>query len=400
MNGKRIAVIGAGPVGLEAALYGAHLGYDVRVFEAGRVGEHLMLWGHVRLFSPFALNHSPLGAAAIVAAGGRLPESTAYTTGREHVESYLEPLARTPALAGRVRERVVVRQIGRERIGKAGLSGAGRAAYPFRLLLDGPAGEAIETADVVIDASGTYGQPNWMGDGNVPALGERRLRARIDYALVDPRGADRPRFEGRRTLVVGSGHSAATALDALLGLDGVSIVWATRHPGRAPYAVHPEDPLPERDRLARLGNALAAGSDPRVTFHDATVVDRLEEHGEQLAVELRGPGGADVVVVDRVLSHVGFSPDNSLYRELQVHECYASFGPMSLAAALLGEGGDCLSQTPKGPESLANPEPEFFLLGAKSYGRNTSFLVRIGIAQVRDVFRLIERRPALDLYAA
>ncbi len=29
-----IAIIGAGPIGLEAALYGRYLGYDVRLFDA------------------------------------------------------------------------------------------------------------------------------------------------------------------------------------------------------------------------------------------------------------------------------------------------------------------------------------------------------------------------------
>ncbi len=37
----RIAVIGAGPLGLEAALYGRYLGYDVQVFEQGDVAAAL-----------------------------------------------------------------------------------------------------------------------------------------------------------------------------------------------------------------------------------------------------------------------------------------------------------------------------------------------------------------------
>src|SRR5207302_9710762 len=61
MAPSRIAVLGAGPVGLEAALYAATLGLPVTVFDAGRVGEHLRQWGHVRLFSPFGLNSTPLG---------------------------------------------------------------------------------------------------------------------------------------------------------------------------------------------------------------------------------------------------------------------------------------------------------------------------------------------------
>jgi hypothetical protein len=63
---------------------------------------------------------------------------------------------------------------------------------------------------------------------------------------------------------------------------------------------------------------------------------------------------------------------------------------MKLAAALLGaSGGDCLAMPATGPETLTNPEPGFFLLGAKSYGRNSQFVLRTGWAQVDDVMGLI-----------
>ena len=51
-------------------------------------------------------------------------------------------------------------------------------------------------------------------------------------------------------------------------------------------------------------------------------------------------------------------------------------------------------------EALTNPEPDFFILGAKSYGNRSNFLIRNGLDQVREVFALIERQPQLDLYAA
>jgi len=98
-------------------------------------------------------------------------------------------------------------------------------------------------------------------------------------------------------------------------------------------------------------------------------------------------GDAEDVEVDRVLALNGGVGDHALYRQLQVHECYATSGPMNLAAALLGEaGGDCLAAGSHGPETLRNPEPGFFILGAKSYGRNSQFLLRIGWQQVDDVF--------------
>ncbi len=81
---------------------------------------------------------------------------------------------------------------------------------------------------------------------------------------------------------------------------------------------------------------------------------------------------------------------------------------MKLAAALLaatgagveeegaeGAGGaaDCLALGGFGPEVLKNPEPNFFILGMKSYGRNSAFLLRTGYEQIRDVLGLLAGRP-------
>ena len=47
-----LAVIGAGPIGLEAASVALDLGFDVHLFERGEVGAHPLGWGHVRMFTP------------------------------------------------------------------------------------------------------------------------------------------------------------------------------------------------------------------------------------------------------------------------------------------------------------------------------------------------------------
>ena len=108
------------------------------------------------------------------------------------------------------------------------------------------------------------------------------------------------------------------------------------------------------------------------------------------------PGKERRFEVDRVLALVGYRPDLSLFRELQIHLCYASEGPMALAAAILGaQGSDpasgkgCLDQVAHGPESLKNPEPDFYVLGAKSYGRNPNFLLSLGHRQIEDVMTLL-----------
>jgi hypothetical protein len=104
--------------------------------------------------------------------------------------------------------------------------------------------------------------------------------------------------------------------------------------------------------------------------------------------------------VDRIVANVGYRPDNRLWSELQVHECYATGGPMKLAAALTAEtSADCLDQKSCGPQALLNPEPDFYVLGAKSYGRNSKFLISVGLEQIRDLFTILADRAELDLYA-
>ena len=84
-------------------------------------------------------------------------------------------------------------------------------------------------------------------------------------------------------------------------------------------------------------------------------------------------------------------------RELQVQTCWATEGTYPLAASLLGEAGaDCLTTPAFGAETLLHPEPGFFTLGMKSYGRAPNFLLRTGYEQVASVFDWLERkaRPA------
>ena len=61
-----------------------------------------------------------------------------------------------------------------------------------------------------------------------------------------------------------------------------------------------------------------------------------------------------------------------------------------VAASLVG-GGDCLAQRASGDATLLSPEPGLFILGMKSYGRASSFLLRLGHQQVEAVIRLLDQ---------
>jgi thioredoxin reductase len=408
----RIAILGAGPIGLEAALYARFLGYDVDIYERGRVCENLERWGHVRLFSPFGMNCSTLGLAAVRAQDEKYqpPSDDAILTGRELIERYLRPLAQTDLLADSLHEQTEVVAVGRPGPLKQELVGSEeRIDYDFRLLLRAADGtEQTASCDVVIDTTGVFGNPNWMGQGGIPAVGELRLRDQIEYGLPDILGDGRKHYADKHVLVVGSGYSAATNVAALAELaksaSQTRITWVTRDPlgehPSGPVCEFPDDRLAERARLASQANALAADSGSPVRHLPGTMIDRVErkEASGEFSLHLLGTHAGELTV-DRIIANVGFRPDNRLYAELQVHECYATGGPMKLAAALLGENSaDCLDQPATGAETLITPEPDFYILGAKSYGRHSRFLITVGLEQIRELFTVIGDRPDLNLY--
>ena len=376
-----IAIIGAGPVGIEAALQAELRGHRAILLEAGpEAASSIAAWGHVRLFTPWRMNTSKLGRARL----GDPPELSGedFPTGAELRERYLLPLAASLDLRPGRR----VRRVGRHHLGKGDqLGSTARSAEPFRLLIDGPEGEELVDAQVVIDCSGTWGDPAPCGPGGMEVRGERELRARSLVRHGPVAVAD---LAGARVLLIGDGASAITQLQALLDLEpAASISWLTpteRGPG---FSSPTRDPLPGRAALYEAGRAART----RVDFRPGAWVSRFEVNHEEVKVFLED---GDWLEVDQVLCCTGFRPDHHLTRELQVHVCWGTEGPMKLAAHLLatrgGGGGDCLAApSPGDAEILRAPEPGFFVLGAKSFGRRSDFLMETGFEQVGEVMRLL-----------
>lgn len=415
---SRVAIIGAGPIGLEAALLARQLGHEVQVFEKGRVAENVLDWGHVRLFSPFGMNSSEWGRGALAKRLGpdALPCDEDLLSGREFAERYLIPLSQLPEVAGRIHEQCQVLSINRRHFSKTtGIGSADRGTEPFQLLINQLNEERVELADVVLDCSGTYPHHNWLGDGGQPCVGERHGLSASHYRLPVIRETE---FGDRIVLVIGSGFSAATSVVTLADLakrhPHTKVVWlAKSQPGQGgsagPLARVRNDPLVARDQLATKANELAslgqftrassteAKPHPVVWFADVAIKSLNPTQTCQdfsgFDVELdwsramgQGSNPPPRLTVDRIIANVGYRPDRSIYEELHVHECYATQGPIKLAAKLLGETSpDCLAQTSHGSDVLKNPEPNFFILGSKSYGRNSNFLMRVGIEQAREV---------------
>jgi cation diffusion facilitator CzcD-associated flavoprotein CzcO len=392
----RVAILGAGPVGLEAALAAADAGWPFTVYEsAPQVGGNVRRWGHVRLFTPWTMNVSDRMARHLRAAGMPVPGGGAsYPCGTEFAADLLEPLAKLPALAGRIEYGTRVAGVGRQGLLKhEEIATEQRAARPFRIVLDRAGEAAVTTASLVLDCTGNYTTPNAAGDGGVPAPGEEDLGDRIVRTMPDL-GRDAAEWAGKTILLIGAGKSAQTAARDLAGMlpsaPGTEVIWAVRatEPGWGEIA---DDPLPQRQALVDSSRRLAAGEVAGFRVVTGTAVDAFKPEGGRILVRLTGGDGAATgsreVLADRVLSLTGYVPDTSVYRQLQVHECYATSAPIELAAQLLGDAaGDCLAQPRYGVDVLRNPEPDFFVLGVKSYGRNNQFLLRVGYEQVAEVF--------------
>ena len=350
----RIAVLGAGPIGLETALYARYLGYTVDVYERGRVAEHLLRWGHVTLFTPFEQNASTLGIAALRTQdeAWRPPLAGERLTGRELVERYFLPLAQSDLLIDGLQEGVEVIGIGREGLIKSDFAlDERRADYPFRLLLrDSEGVERIEQADVVVDCSGTFGTPNRLGNGGLPAIGETTCDERIEYGLPDVLGDDRERYAGRHTLVVGGGYSAATTVVALARLAAdvaeTRITWVTRREmadeAAGPVPHLPNDRLGDRETLAQQANLLTLERNGPLTHWPATFVESVSFDGAaaQFQVEFAGRHGGHATF-DRIVANVGYRPDHRLYDELQVQRHPATDGAPLLQPAHLPTPTPC-----------------------------------------------------------
>ena len=96
-------------------------------------------------------------------------------------------------------------------------------------------------------------------------------------------------------------------------------------------------------------------------------------------------GGAELGPFDRIIVATGQRPDLDMTRELRLDldpwlECPKALGP-----AIDPNLHSCGSVPPHGYRQLAHPEPGYFAVGVKSYGRAPTFLMATGYEQVRSV---------------
>jgi hypothetical protein len=203
-------------------------------------------------------------------------------------------------------------------------------------------------------------------------------------------GTDRDRFAGRRTLVAGAGHSATNTLLALAALaetePGTEVTWAVR--GRVTartYGGGGADALPARGELgSRLKGLVDSG---RVSLLTGFQVDSVDVDGSNVTVTALD---GRAVTVDRVVSATGFRPDHSIVSELRVDLDPILGATRALAPLIDPNEHSCGTVPPHGRAELEHPEPGYYIVGMKSYGRAPTFLMATGFEQVRSVVAYLD----------
>ena len=394
----KIAIIGAGPIGLEAALYARFLGYDVEIFGFQQICGSVLRKRSLLMPTPFGQNCSSLALAALAMDENyRPPPSDAYLTYGQWFDQYLKPLSETDLIADHIRLQTVVAQIGKVELAKTDQPTGeyDRGNWDFRLhhqRIDACGADGLSIADVVLDCGGLVPLP--LGHGGIPAIGESRLFPNSELVLSG--------HGEKSVLVVGEDFTAAQVVLGLLEQSpAAKIAWATRHEredrSTGPLLIAENDPLPQRRQVLEAANVAAVSG--RLNWLPGMWIEKVVKTEEKIDVQFSG-AQEHSQCFDYVFNRTGYRPDWSLASELQLDLCPITDAPRPLANYLLQSASPYLIDYPA-PDAAAmiTSEPNYYVLGAKSFGRRSGFLYEYGLRQIRDVFTIIGDRSTLDLYA-
>jgi hypothetical protein len=269
------------------------------------------------------------------------------------------------------------------------MKSAGRDRAPFEVEAETPSGPVSFLADAVIDASGTWLNPNPAGSNGYAAEGEAALAGRIAYGMPDVFGAMRQRFAAKTTAVLGAGHSAIGTLIDLVRLGeqvpGTRAIWLLR--GSSPQKSFGGGDKDELAQRGALGKTFASLVEKGLVIMEVDFrVKSISSETGRLRISSRDRRN---VLADELVVAAGFRPDLSFLSELRLGldpllEC-----PPALSALIDPNVHSCGTVPPHGAKELTLAEPGFYIAGMKSYGRAPTFLMMTGYEQVRSVLAKI-----------
>ncbi|MFB6367761.1 NAD(P)-binding domain-containing protein [Paenibacillus elgii] len=383
-----VAIIGGGPVGLAAAAHLVIKGESFILFEsAERIAGNISSWSHVRVFSPWQYNIDKAAKKLLEASGWSAPDNEGLPTGEQLIEQYMAPLAELPDMKPYIHLHAKVTGVSRKGLSK--IKTANREKEPFVLHVLESGKSKVYEAKAVIDASGTWSSPNPAVSEGIWTDSELKIQDKITYGIPNVSGKDRDRYAGKNVLVVGSGHSAINALLDLAKLKEqvpeTNLYWVIRKSNISEvYGGQENDGLPERGALgSRLKNLVTSGD---VEVHSSFLIETFELNSERIAIHgSRNGKSVRIDSIDEVISNTGSRPDLSFLREVRTDIDSAIESVRALAPLIDPNIHSCGTVRPHGEKELRQSEPNFYIVGSKSYGRAPTFLMATGYEQVRSI---------------
>lgn len=388
MKNLPVAIIGAGPVGLAAAAHLLKNNQKFILFEAEKsVGANILTWGHVKVFSPWEYNIDKISEELLVENGIEIPNKKDVPLGNELVNNYLKPLSEIVAIKQNLHLNTKVLSIGRKGLDK--MKNANRDKLPFSIQVKENGNFKIYEAKAVIDASGTWQNPNPVGSGGVFAIGEKENSNHFFYGMPDVNGELIEMYANKSVLVVGGGHSAIGTVLALSEVQEnypkTQIHWLLRKKNVSDvYGGQEADGFKSRGELGIRIEKLV--NSDNIKIHTPVFIHQFNKLQEKLTVKgIKNNQEFVLNNIDEVISNTGTRPDFSFLREVRFDADASVESVPELADLIDPNIHSCGTVRPHGEAELRQREKGFYIVGMKSYGRAPTFLMATGYEQVRSI---------------
>ena len=383
-----VAIIGGGPIGLSAAAHLKKSKQPFILFELGnQIGANILKWGHVRLFSPWEYNIDKAAETLLREAQIPIPNKTYVPYGKEIIEEYLKPLANLTGIKENIHLNSNVISIGRNGLDK--MKDDNREGLPFSIQVIENGKFKLYKAKAIIDATGTWQNPNPVGSGGIFAVGEVENRAHIYYGMPDINETDNDKYANKTTLVVGGGHSAIGSILALNSLikkfPNTKIHWLLRKQQVSDvFGGQEADKFKARGTLGiQIEKLVKSGA---IKIHKPVYIHEIEKNNGQLVINgLKHKDSFILQGIDEIISSTGSRPDFSFLREIRFDSDASIESVPKLANLIDPNIHSCGTVRPHGEAGLRQKEKDFYIVGMKSYGRAPTFLMTTGYEQVRSI---------------
>jgi thioredoxin reductase len=388
MDALPIVIIGGGPIGLATAAHLLSKGEKFVLFELGNtVGSSILEWGHVRMFSTWEYNIDKSAKVLLEKTDWISPHPDDIPNGKELVNEYLIPLSQIPEI--QVNLVMNAKVVGVAKKGLDKLKTSDREDQPFQIYVEVNEELKVYEAKAVIDASGTWRNPNPMLSNGLWTKAEKNLKDKIHYGIPDVLGDLKEKYANKRVMVVGSGHSAINVMLELSRLKeqyiDTTIHWVLRKSHISDvYGGQEKDGLPARGELGiRIQKLVESEMINVITpFH----ISEVKSAGESMRVKGDINGDyTEVSEIDEIIVSSGFRPDTSFINEVRIILDSAVESVAALAPLIDPNIHSCGTVRPHGEAELKQPEKGFYIVGMKSYGRAPTFLLATGYEQVRSI---------------